>query len=130
MKKVIKLVAVMIFGMFLMACGSKALSSDYNEETLKTTTENIIANLENEKYDEVNKIASDELKDKLSVDVIKKAWEPVKEKVGKYDSLSKINFAEKDGNVVVIAQEKYEKGKVQFTISFNKDMKLVGFYIK
>ena len=39
-------------------------------------------------------------------------------------------FTEKYGNATVIAIAKYTENKVQFTVSFNESMELIGIYIK
>jgi hypothetical protein len=60
---------------------------------------------------------------------LKEVWTNYKS-IGKYESISKIAFQEKKDYVTVISIATFEKSKVQFTLSFNKDMELVGIYIK
>ena len=50
--------------------------------------------------------------------------------LGQYEEISKVAFTEKDGNATVIAIAKYTENKVQFTVSFNESMELIGIYIK
>jgi hypothetical protein len=115
--------------MMVGGCGAKKLSSSYSEDKLKAASEAIINDFNNEKYDDVVTKFKSDLKKDLPASKLKDAWAPHKSK-GKYESISKIAFQEKKDYAVVIAIAKFEKGNVQFTISFNKDMELVGLYVK
>lgn len=115
--------------MVLGGCGAKKLSSTYSEKKLKAASEEIISDLSNEKYDDVEAKLNADLKKDLSSSKLKDVWVNFKG-LGKYNSITKISFQEQKGYAVVIAIAKFEKGNVQFTLSFNKDMELVGLYMK
>lgn len=110
-------------------CGAKKLSSAYSEDKLKAASEEIINDLNNEKYDDVVAKLNKDLKKGLPASKLKEVWSNFKN-LGKYDSISKMVFQEEKDCVVVVSIAKYEKGKVQFTLSFNKNMELVGIYMK
>ncbi len=129
MKRLSKIMLMILCIMMLGGCGAKKLSSAYSEDKLKAASEEIIKDLNNEKYDAVVAKFNSDLKDKLSANKLEEVWVNYKS-LGKYDSISKIAFQEKDNYAVVVAIAKYEKGKVQFTLSFNKDMELVGIFMK
>jgi len=129
MKRLSKILLVVLCIMMLGGCGAAKLSDAYSEEKLKSASEEIINNLNNEKYDEVVGKLKEDLRKQVPADKIKEAWSNLGDK-GKYDSISKIAFQEQKGNAIVVAIAKYEKRKVQFTLSFNKDMELVGIYMK
>lgn len=129
MKKVYKFIILILCIAMFGGCGAKKLSSNYSEDKLKIQSEQIISDLSSEKYDNVIKNFDSNLKEKLSKDKLKEAWGNFK-KMGKYNSVSKIVFQEKDNNAIVIVTAKYENGKIIFRFSFNKDMKLNGVFMK
>lgn len=130
MKKIISTLLIVFCGVLFIGCGASKLSSNYNEEDLKIASEKIITNLNDGKYEDVVDMGSDELKSQLSKEKIEEAYEALKGKLGKYESIEKISFKEKDDIAAVIAIAKYENGKAQFTLSFNTDIKLMGIYMK
>ncbi|MGV3074835.1 DUF3887 domain-containing protein [Clostridium baratii] len=130
MKKLLSVFMVLFCGIIMVGCGTQKLSSNYSEEKLKAAAEETINNLNNNKYDEIVNGSRASLKAQLPKDKIKEAWEPLQEHLGKYKEISKISFQEKDGLAVVVAIAQYEEGKVQFTLSYDEDMKLAGIYMK
>ncbi|WP_373898689.1 DUF3887 domain-containing protein [Haloimpatiens sp. FM7315] len=114
---------------FSCGCGAKKLSASYSEDKLKTASEEIIKDLNDEKYEEVTDKLSKDIKDKLPASKLEEVWDKYKE-MGDYQSISKIAFQEKDNYAVVVAVAKFKEGKVIFTLSYNKDMELVGIFIK
>lgn len=130
MKKLLSVFMVLFCGIIIVGCGAPKLSSNYSEEKLKAAAEETINNLNNDKYDEIVDSSSANLKAQLPKDKIKEAWEPLQEHLGSYKEISKISFQEKDGIAIVTAIAEYEEGRVQFTLSYDKDMKLVGIYMK
>ncbi|MDF2672335.1 MAG: hypothetical protein K0R09_600 [Clostridiales bacterium] len=129
MKKTCKFVLMLLCFAVLSGCGAAKLSDNYSEDTLRSSAEEVIKNLESGKYEEIEGIMDENLKTKVSAEKLEEVWSGYK-KLGKYDSISKIIFQEKDGYAVVVAVGKFEEGKVQFTLSYNTDMKLVGFFLK
>lgn len=113
----------------LVGCGATKLSDKYNEETLRTSTEAVIKNMDSGNFQAIEEVMSDKLKEAVPTDKLKAVWESLP-KTGKYEKISKIVFQEKDGYAVVVAIAKFENSNVQYTLSYDKDMKLVGIYIK
>lgn len=129
MKKIYNIFLVMLGLMLITGCGASKLSDKYDDEKLTTSAEEIIINLNNEKYDDIIAIMDETLKNQLSKEKLEEAWSNFK-KLGEYESISKIIFREKDGYAVVVAIAEYEEGKIQFTLSYNEDMELAGIYLK
>ena len=76
-------------------------------------------------------MGSDELKKALTAEKLKEVWQGINGTLGQYEEIvTKVAFTEKDGNATVIAIAKYTENKVQFTVSFNESMELIGIYIK
>lgn len=129
MKNLSKILLMFLCLVSLVGCGAPKLSANYSEEKLKAAAEEIISKFNEEKYDDVAAKLKADLRKDLPASKLKEVWSNYKN-IGKYDSLSKIAFQEKNDYAVVVAIAKYEKRKVQFTLSFNKDMEMVGIYIK
>lgn len=133
MKKLFKFLAIYLCILMLGGCGAAKLSSNYSEAKLKSATEKVIDNLNNGKYDDITSEMDEKFKAKISAaslsSSIKKAWTNFGS-LGKYRAISKIVFQEKDGLAIVVAIAKYDNGSVQLTLSYNKNMKLEGIYIK
>lgn len=130
MKKFMKVILTVLCAAILVGCGADKLSDKYSEDTLKKEVEGIIDSFNNEKYEEVILKGDENLQSQLTSDKLKEVWESVSPRLGEYKELSKIAFQEKDEAAIVVAIAKYEKSKVQFTMSFNEDMKLIGIYMK
>lgn len=130
MKKLINVILTVLCFTLLAGCGTGKLSEKYSEEVLKSEAEGIIEDFNNNEYAEIIDKGDDNLQSQLTADQLKGVWEQVSPKLGAYEGVSKIVFAEKDGIATVVALAKYENSKIQFTISFNEEMKLVGIYLK
>lgn len=130
MRPLIRIITIaIVFSMFT-GCGATKLSDAFSEDKLKTAVETLLDNMNNEKYDEIIATASEDLKSKLSVEQLKENWTKMKEKLGKYDSITKEVFVGKDNSAIIIVTEKYEKSDVQFTITYNEGMEMIGIYMK
>lgn len=130
MKKFTGIIAgLMIMAFALAGCGSSKLGENYSEDKLKAAAESVIENTSEGNYKAVLEGASDELKAVLSEAKLKEVWDLYGEK-GKLEEITKMKFEEKDGYGVVTAIAKYEKKKIQFTLSYNEDMELSGFWLR
>lgn len=130
MKKLSKILLILLCGAILVGCGAATLSDNYSEESLKNASEKLIMDISNEKYEEVYSNLSEKMKSSISEEKLKEVWSSSKGDRGSYKSMNKIAFQEKEGIAVVVILAEYEKSKVQFTISFNKEMEVEGFYFK
>lgn len=130
MRPLIKIISIIILFMMFTGCGATKLSDAFSEEKLKASVETVIDNLNNEKYEEIITTGSQDLKSKLTAEQLKEPWVKMKEKLGKFDSINKEVFVGKDDSAIVIVNAKYEKGSVQFTISYNDKMEMIGIYMK
>lgn len=130
MKKLMKFCLVLLCLGLLTGCGAATLSDKYDQEKLKSAVEIIINDFNEEKYDEIINLGSEDLKSQLTADKLKEVWQSINGNLGSYEEISKIAFAEKDGNATVVAIAKYKSSKVQFTITFNESMEMIGIFIK
>ena len=86
--------------------------------------------LNDKNYDGILEDSSDELKISLPDNKLQETWEGFSKDIGKFNSISNMTLAEKNGYAVAITNVKYDNKKVTFTLSFNKEMKLAGIYMK
>lgn len=130
MKRFLKISLLILSLSILVGCGAPKLSEDFKEEELKSAAEEIIADFNTEKYDDVISKGTEDIQSQLTASQLEQAWNTVGKDLGNYEELSKVAYTEKDGIATVIAIAKYENKKIQFTISYDKDMKLCGIYMK
>lgn len=130
MKKIMSSLILVLCGVLFIGCGAQKMSSDYNEDDLKAASEEIVNYLLEGKYEDIVDMGSDDLKKVLTKDQIEDAYVNLSSKLGNYKEIKKIIFQETEGGVAVVIIVKYENGKAQFTLGFNKDMNLTAIYMK
>lgn len=130
MKKIMSSLILVLCGVLFIGCGAQKLSSDYNEDDLKAASEEIVNYLLEGKYEDIVDMGSDDLKKVLTNDQIEDAYVNLSSELGDYKEIKKIIFQETEGGVAVVIIVKYENGKAQFTLGFNKDMNLTAIYMK
>ncbi len=143
MKKKVSVILTVVLGVLLLAfaltgcSASTQLSSKFNEGTVKSTAESVVNLVNSGDYQKVSDtMVSDTLKADLSADVLNNAVSPVLAKAGEFDSISSdtvtgaVDSKTKKEFAVSVVIAKYKNQAVQYTISFDTDMKIEGFYIK
>lgn len=119
----------------LTGCQSTRLSEDFDEKEVKTGAEKVIELVNAGDFETLN----DELSEQMKLAMPDDVWVSVKKIVdgkGAFQSFAKENVVgskDKDtdepfATAVVLAE--YENGKIQYTISFDREMKVSGFYLK
>lgn len=130
MKKFIKVLSIMLCLFVFVSCSAGKLSDAYNEDEVKAAAEEVINELNDKNYDGILEDSSDELKISLPDNKLQETWEGFSKDIGEFNSISNMTLAEKNGYAVAITNVKYDNKKVTFTLSFNKEMKLAGIYMK
>lgn len=116
-------------------CGGQSLSDDFDEEEVKTATENVIDLINNRDSEGLRDISTVAMREALTDDIMDQIFEAISEGGtfveiegmsvgGTTDKASEEEFA------VVVAKAKYEIKTFTYTISFTKQMKLAGLYYK
>lgn len=124
-----KLVVAGLSCFVLFGC-SQNLEASFNEESLSKAATNVVQSLNNGQYDVITQTVSDDLQEALSPEVIESAWTPLSENLGEYQGVIETQVVSNDDNATTIIIAEYENGKVQLTMTYNKDMELIGFYMK
>ena len=127
----------MLAGVLTGCAGRQKLSDGFDEAEVKAEAKEVIEILND---GDVDTLVDDRwnamLKSVLDKDMVKSQVLPVIEELGAFEGFdkeavtgSKDPDTEQEYAVAVIVAE-YEKRKAQFTISFDEEMKVGGFYIK
>lgn len=121
---------------FLTGCAQSKLPDKFDEEEVKEQAETAIAYFNERDYQGIVDMGSEELKASITAEQFADASDPYLDKCGEFEKISKtvvLGSSDKEtgadyGGVVMVGV--YEKGRIQFTIAFDEDMKLVQFMIK
>lgn len=131
MKKILTVcLALTMAAGLLTGCGAKPLPDGFDKETVLSAAREIVAELEEENYDTIAAKMDDTLTEAGGADKIEEVWETYSEKLGDFKEYQEESTFGQDGYGVAVLVAKYEEGTAQFTISFDTEMKLAGFYVK
>lgn len=136
MKKAALFILTALLLMSFAACGNtQKLSSEYDESVVLSKAEAVIGLIHDGDFTSVEYMVKDELKSQLSAEILKDVMDPLIDKAGKFDSFGTekaVGTTAKDGTAYAVAviEAKYENATMIYTISFDKDYHIVGFYIK
>ena len=138
-KKMIRMMTGMciLAGLLFGCAGSQRLSDNFDEAEVKEAAKNIIETLNS---GEVEALGDEQwnavMKGAVDSEMLEDQILPIVEELGEFEGFDKEAVTgSKDPDTeqefaVAIIIGKYEKRKAQFTISFDEDMKVGGFYIK
>lgn len=136
--KAIALVAGMVMTLVgIGGCGANSkLPECFDEETVETEVKRSIVYFNERDYQSVIDMGEGILDQVLTAEDFAQQADPYLDKCGQFEEIEKLILmgstdketgAQYGGAVVVAA---YEDGKIQFTIGFDEDMKLVQFLIQ
>lgn len=137
--KTILLTMALIFcvGLITGCNGSQKLSNDFDAQAVKDKAEEVINVINDGNYEELaNDYFTAQMKAVLPADKLISDIKPVIEELGKFQSFDKeavTGSTDKDTDqefAVAVIKVKYENRSAQYTISFDKKMRVAGFYIK
>lgn len=132
------LIAVLLTGLLgLAGCTATQLPAGYNEAAVIQAAKTAIEHLNAGEYAAItDEMVRDDLKAALSAEVLANAAAQVVSPAGAFQSYQntvaaggKIKETGEAYAIVVVVAE-YEQKKVTFTISFNQDLKIIGFFLK
>lgn len=131
-----RIVWVCIVILSITACGAQSLPEAFDEETVKAEAERAIGYFNDQDYQSIIDMGSDEFQKILTAEEFTAQCDPYLEKCGAFQEIAKtIVLGNVDqetqkayGGVVMVGD--YKEGTIQFTIAFDEDMKLVQFIIR
>lgn len=126
MKKVLALISICCM-LVLVGCGNKVETE--TAEKYYNHAESIVNYLNEKKYDEIIESFDENMKAQLTAEQLAQI-EPIIEDSGEFEKISKKSIEEKDGIMITILVADYSKDKRIFTISYDKNEKISGLYVK
>lgn len=111
-----------------------ALDDGLTQEEIAAGVENVIGLLDQNDFDSLQEIAVDEMKEVLTQETIDKVRTGISDDWGSLQSIGKV-YAQgitQKGKFFIVTQTDaiYENASVVYTISFDKDLRLGGLYIR
>ncbi len=124
-----------ISAFMLIGCSGTKLSGDYDEEKVKTAAKEAIDHLVAGEYQECVELMGEDMQAAISAEVLASNMEAIAGQKGafeEYKSSTVVGQKDKDGTeyAVAVIVAGFEKGSVTFTVSFDKEMKMIGFWMK
>lgn len=132
------IIGIVMAAVMLAGCaGSQKLSDKFDEEEVKSAAREVIEILNDKDVDTlVDEKWNSTMKSMAGREMMTEQVLPILEELGAFEEFDKeavTGSRDKDTEqefAVAVVKVKYEKRKAQFTISFDEDMKVGGFYVK
>lgn len=133
MKNFKKIGTLILLLLLVTSCGNKngfdKLSEKDSKEYVDKAQE-IVLNVNDGNIEALKNNASSEFKNGLDDKISEQIKKDISSK-GDFESFGDSEaMTDKEGNIVVIQEVKYSQAKVIYTISYNKNNELIGFYYK
>lgn len=109
---------------------SQNVEPSFNEEVLTKAATDVVQSLNVGQYGVITQTVSDELQSALSPEMIESVWTPLIETLGEYQGVVETKVVPNENSAITIVVAEYENGSVQLTMTYNKDMELIGFYMQ
>ena len=136
-KKVMLLICTMMVAIGLCACGGvKELSENFDEAAVKAAAEELVGYVNDGNAEGFCSVPmSDAMAENMTVESTQQIFDEYLGNKGAFIEYNSITVVGADDKTigdcaVVIVSAKYENMNVQYTISYDKDMNLVGFFLK
>ncbi|MEG1632575.1 MAG: DUF3887 domain-containing protein [Oscillospiraceae bacterium] len=136
MKKSLSLIlALTICALTLTGCGGSKLPEGFDEKTALAAAENAVMTINAGEYESFTGLCAASVQETLSAEVLENAVTQVMPNAGAFEKFTSSALAgQKDeaGNecVVAVLVAKYANQSVTYTISLDKDLLIIGFYLK
>lgn len=117
------------------ACDGSSLADGFDEEEVYAKAEEVLSYLHAKDTASIHSISTVMLKEGLPEETMEKVYAIIEE-AGAYDAIEEksiggtTNKDSKEEFAVVVMQAKYELKNITYTLSFTKQMKLAGLFLK
>jgi hypothetical protein len=135
-KKIAAAVLALLIGFSLLGCTANSLPEGFGAEQVTQKAADIVKLSTDGDYDAIIAILRDDLKSQISTDQLRDGWAPTCEKAGAFVEITKTvlsGTADKTtGEEYAVAQVlvKHTDANLLYTLSFDKNLALVGLYLK
>ena len=136
MKKLSAIILVLTLIISLAACSSNKLADIYNEDEVISRAKKTVEVINTLDYDAMVSEMRDDLESKITAEQLETAWGPMLDKAGKFvEYKTAVAYGQKDkatseDYAVVVLVCKYENANLTYTLSMDKDLNIVGMYMK
>lgn len=136
MKKVFVSAIAVILLLSLTACSSNKLADIYNEDEVIAEAKSVVEIINKLDYDADVALLREDLQGQLTADQLKRAWGTQLDAAGAFkDYKSVVTYGQKSKSTdedyaVCVLVCTYENATLAYTLSFDKDLALVGMYMK
>lgn len=140
MKKQIKAIVtamlILALSFSLIGCAGASLPKGFDADEVGTAAEEIVGLATAGDFDSIVASLRDDLKSTITVDQLKEGWAPAYEKAGAFEKITKTSLSgtkdQTTGEEYAVAQVlvKCANASLVYTLSFDKDMMLVGLFLK
>lgn len=126
----------LVLSLGLFGCAAQKLPEGFDADEVGTTAEEIVGLATEGDYESIIGAMRADLQGAITADQLKEGWAPVYEKAGAFDSITKIVFSgtsdKTTGEDYAVAQVlvKHADATLLYTLSFDKNLALVGLYLK
>ena len=128
------LVLALSFGLF--ACGGSSLPEGFVQDDVGTSAEEVVGLATMGDYDSIVALMRTDLQGIITADQLREGWAATYEKAGAFVGITNTTFSgTKDKTTgeeyaVVQVLAKHANANLIYTLSFDKDLALVGLYLK
>lgn len=135
-KRVLAALLALCTALVLFGCGAQPLPEGFDKDKVTARAEEIVGYANSGDYDAIIACLRADLTDAVTADQLKEGWAPTYEKVGAFDSIQSeqlVGTTDKTTSeeyAVALIACKHASGSVLYTLSFDKDLNLVGLYLK
>ena len=136
MKKIVYCVFAVSLILSLAACSSSTLMGGFEVDRVKAPTETLICFAHDQDYNGIVAMIREDLQSQITADALETAWTPLLDSSGAFEKVSSSAvYGQKDSSTgqdyaVCVAVCKYASASRTFTISMDKDYKIIGLYMK
>lgn len=135
MKRITVLLSLLLIAALFAGCSPK-LSDKFDKDTVVSAAQEVVALMNEGKYAEINAKTREDLREALSAEVLASAAEQVLagagdfSEFGKYSVVGQKEKSTGEDYAVIVLEAKYANKTHVYTLSYDADMNIIGFYIK
>lgn len=117
-------------------CASAELSDDFDKDTVEMAAKEVVDQLNSGDYAAIEESYNAAMIIAMQGQKLQDTLQPILDKLGGFEEITNCEVVgskeqnTKEDLAVALINVKYAEGKVRYTISFDKDMKLAGLFIK
>lgn len=136
MKKTLSICITALLSLALLVSCAEKLPEGLDNDSVSAAAADTINMLVASEYDKLADTLNAEMITALTKDVATPAkalediWQPLTQQLGEFSKIDKTTVGAKSGYAVAIVLAKFENGDLTFTLSYDKDLKLAGLFMK